>query len=228
MVTALVALALWASAQSQPMTAGLDSEIARINATSFVRATDRPVVVVTGSSSVRLWQDPESTFPGTQVVNTGFGGSTMADLAVHLQELVIRFQPDLVVIHEGDNDLAEGRTVRQILGATGTVLERTEAALPDTRIVLVSAKPSPSRWSNAEQYRQLNAGYRSLARRSPTALDVRYADMWPALLGPGDIPDPALYESDGLHLNQAGYLEWDQVLSQGRYRAPDTVAGPNH
>lgn len=129
------------------------------------------------------------------------------------------------MIHEGDNDLADGRTLRQILGATGTMLGRIEAALPDARIVLISAKPSQSRWGDAELYRQLNTGYRHLARSSAGPPDVRYADMWPALLGPGEVPDAALYEPDGLRLNPAGYLAWDRMLSQGRYQAPHPFTG---
>ena len=89
----LLVLALWASTQSQPTTASLDSEIARINGTNLGRATDRPVGLGTGSASVRLWPNPELVVPGTQLVNTGLMGSAMADLSMHLQELVVRFQP---------------------------------------------------------------------------------------------------------------------------------------
>ena len=145
----------------------------------------------------------------------------MADLATHYATLVVRFRPDLLVIHEGDNDLAAGRTVRQILGATRTVLERTHSELPGTRVVLISAKPSPSRWGRAADYRLLNAGYRNLAAGPGGRVDVRFADLWPALLTRSGVPDAALYDVDGLHLDGEGYQRWGQVLARRAFQPPE-------
>ncbi|MFN8126063.1 MAG: GDSL-type esterase/lipase family protein [Candidatus Nanopelagicales bacterium] len=208
-------VAFWGVQRTTPPGPSLETEVTRIGAMPFRADPTRPTVVVTGSSSIRLWQYPQVAFPGAQVVNTGFGGSTMADLAAHDATLIDRFRPELVVIHEGDNDLNAGRPPEQILRDTRAVLTDIATDLPTARVVLISAKPSPARWDHAAAYRELNAGYRRLARERP---EVTFADMWPALLGTSGSPDPALYRDDGLHLDAAGYARWTASLQHPRFQ----------
>ena len=40
------------------------------------------------------------------VLNRGFGGSIFSDLNFYMEELVLKHNPDMVVIYEGDNDVA--------------------------------------------------------------------------------------------------------------------------
>ncbi|MES2888827.1 MAG: GDSL family lipase, partial [Pseudomonadota bacterium] len=68
-------------------------------------------VLFVGSSSIRLWNNLEQSFETQPVIiKRGFGGSRLADCVQHLNHLVIPYQPRLVVVYAGDNDLAEGAT----------------------------------------------------------------------------------------------------------------------
>ena len=42
--------------------------------------SEKPTIVFTGSSSVRMWEDLQERFPNKQILNTGFGGSQSVDL----------------------------------------------------------------------------------------------------------------------------------------------------
>jgi len=73
----------------------------------------RKVILFTGSSSVRFWKDIQSYFPEYNVVNRGFGGSTMADLLYYTDKLIIPYRPRMIFIYEGDNDLAAKKETRR-------------------------------------------------------------------------------------------------------------------
>ena len=101
-------------------------------------------VVFYGSSSARLWDLPTS-FPKLQTVNRGFGGSDMAAAAQFYERVVPHHQPRAVVLYEGDNDLASGRTACQILADFETLITKHRAALPQAKLICLTIKYSPSR-----------------------------------------------------------------------------------
>lgn len=74
MVAVLLTSVIAAGQQDEPEPANLAAEVARLQRAQFHRDGDRPVVVLTGSSSIRLWTDAQAAFPRVQIVNTGFGG----------------------------------------------------------------------------------------------------------------------------------------------------------
>ncbi|MGB5653941.1 MAG: hypothetical protein WBM56_08910, partial [Robiginitalea sp.] len=76
---------------------------------------EKGTVLFTGSSSIRMWEDLQERFPEQNILNTGFGGSQASDLLYYLEPLVLAYQPKKVFIYEGDNDLAEGKSVKQVL-----------------------------------------------------------------------------------------------------------------
>jgi hypothetical protein len=61
-----------------------------------------------GSSSIRMWKTLDHDFPEKQVLNIGFGGSTLAACGWFFERLVVPTQPRSIVFYAGDNDLATG------------------------------------------------------------------------------------------------------------------------
>jgi hypothetical protein len=52
-----------------------------------------PLIIFTGSSSIRMWTDLEDRFPQYHLLNNGFGGSHFSDLIHYADELILRFNP---------------------------------------------------------------------------------------------------------------------------------------
>ena len=167
-----------------------------------------PTLVFTGSSSIRMWADLQERFPEKQILNTGFGGSQASDLLFYLEPLLLKYQPEKVFIYEGDNDLAEGKRPGQVLRTFKEIKEKIHHALPGIPLVLISAKPSISRWNLKGKYRRFNRRLERWTRRDPTLL---YADVWNPMLE-GRKLDKSLFVEDGLHMNATGYDIWEQVL----------------
>ncbi|OVZ57786.1 GDSL family lipase [Pigmentiphaga sp. NML080357] len=167
-------------------------------------------VLFVGSSSIRMWDDLETRFKPLRVLKRGFGGSRMIDCTRHLGRLVTRYRPRVVLVYAGDNDLAEGRSPRDILESFAAFVEGVRRELPDTRIAYISIKPSPARFSLISRARAANALVEAYARTVPA---TDYIDVFTPMLTADGLPRAELFREDALHLNQAGYALWTSVIS---------------
>ena len=167
-------------------------------------------VVFVGSSSIENWTDVAADFPGTPVLNRGFGGSTMADVVHYMGRIVLPYRPRLVVLYAGDNDMVEGRTPERVLADYRAFVARLRSALPATRLAFVSIKPSPSRRAYLDRMRETNRRIRAdIARDSLQT----YVDVFTPMLDRKGQPRPELFEADSLHMTRAGYLLWRSLLA---------------
>ena len=64
-------------------------------------------IVFVGASSIVRWKVSEF-FPDLPVLNRGFGGSEMADTAHFAARTVLPYEPRIVVLYPGENDIARG------------------------------------------------------------------------------------------------------------------------
>ncbi|MDA1269162.1 MAG: GDSL-type esterase/lipase family protein [Bacteroidetes bacterium] len=165
--------------------------------------------VFTGSSTIKLWRSLPEITQGQEVLNTGFGGSKAADLERHLFPLVLKFDPKRVFIYEGDNDLWAGVEPEEILASLDRIVTRIQIAAPNTKIYLIGAKPSPSRWSKKDLYQSFN---KQLEKYSKSKEGVSFIDTWATLTDSAGNARPELYIQDQLHLNVDGYVLWNGIF----------------
>jgi lysophospholipase L1-like esterase len=175
-------------------------------AADLLRAPQPGGVVFVGSSSIRLWNGLEQAFgPELKVIKRGFGGSRLADCTAHVDQLVLRYKPRLVVVYAGDNDLAEGASPEDVLRSFEAFVDGVLAELPDTRVAYLSIKPSPLREPLMPAAFAANALIEGYAAAQP---QVEFIDLYSKMIGPDGRPRADLYGGDRLHLNDAGYALW--------------------
>ena len=165
-------------------------------------------VVFVGSSSIRLW-DLARSFPGLPTLNRGFGGSQIADSVAHVDLLILRHRPRLVVFYAGDNDIASGKAPAAVAADFKTFAGRVHQALRDARIAFIGIKPSPQRWKLIDTVRQANALIREFAL---TDHRIGFVDVDGPMLGWNEQPRPELFVDDGLHLSAKGYELWTTLV----------------
>lgn len=198
-----------------------DSEIAAFESADAANPPPANVIPFVGSSSFKGWPNLPGAFPNHPVLNRGFGGSQMSDVLEYFDRVVARYQPPLVVIYEGDNDLAAGKTVAQVFGDYSNFVWRVQQQLPATDIAFVAVKPSPSRANLLNQMAQLNSLIAGLAdgRR------VRYIDVYTPMLDGTGQPRPELFGPDNLHMNAAGYALWQSIIGPALDAWASTAGG---
>jgi len=169
------------------------------------------MIVFTGSSSIRMWKTLEQDFSDHRVLNRGFGGSTLPDVIRYAGEVILKYQPGQVVIYCGENDLAadssiSGKTVfKRFKSLTGIIRD----SLPDTKILFIALKPSPSRIHLMEKIVDAN---RRIRRYIKSRKYLAYADVFTPMLGPDGLPPERLFIKDRLHLSREGYEIWKETV----------------
>ncbi len=168
-------------------------------------------IVVTGSSSIRRWHPTlEADLAPLTVVPRGFGGSTMQDVEHFLDRIVLAYEPRAVAIYEGDNDTGlYGVPPEEIAGRLESIVERIHAALPDTRVYVLSVKPSLAREAVWDQAQEANVLYQELAASNDL---ITYVDVATPLLGPDGRVMDDIFIDDGLHLNEKGTRIWASTI----------------
>jgi len=169
-------------------------------------------VVFYGSSSIRLW--PRLDRDG-QIVNRGFGGSTLEACVHFFDRLVVPLSPRSLVIYAGDNDLGDGHSAEQVLTDFRELAGKIEKQLPGMPFGFISIKLSPARMGIADRIRRSNELIRKEIECHPAAY---FIPIYDAMLDEKGIPKREFFLADGLHLNLTGYRLWEQILSSYRNR----------
>jgi len=186
-------------------------EIAAFDSADEARPPAPGGIVFVGSSTIRLWTSLADDFAGLPVINRGFGGSTFPEALHYLQRTVVRYHPRTVVVYEGDNDLASGRTPQQVAGDYRAFVRAVRDSLPSARIVFLAIKPSPSRWKLESQRQEANRLVRAIVAADP---NQTFVDVGTPMLDPSSgRPRPALYRADSLHMTPAGYAIWRTTVA---------------
>ena len=166
-------------------------------------------IVFTGSSSIRRW-DLAKSFPKLKPLNRGFGGSHFSDSNHYLEETVLRYEPSVLVVFNGSNDLWNKKPPAQIMKDFSEFKTRIFKRVPECKIVLIPVKPSPKRLEILETERALNKLLAAEAAKDAPLVLVEA--MFDSLLNAKGQPDETLFVNDRLHLNEAGYARWTKLL----------------
>ena len=186
-----------------------EQTLAAFAAADLKNAPPHGAVLFVGSSSIRLWDNLEEQFKDARVLKRGFGGSRLTDCVKHLDRLVITYQPRLVMLYAGDNDLAEGGSPEEVLERVKAFADGVHGRLPDTQVTFISIKPSPARRALIQKARAANELVRAYADTHPK---VDYIDVFTPMLAADGAPRAELFSKDALHLNDEGYALWRRII----------------
>jgi lysophospholipase L1-like esterase len=184
------------------------TELAAFEADDMRAPFPRGEIVFVGSSTIRQW-NVASSFPDLKILNRGINGSELADAVRHIDRLVLRHEPRLVVLYAGDNDIAAGRLSEQVAVEFERFVRLVHARLPQTRILFLAIKPSILRWLQVDRMRLANEMIRNICTRDDR---LAFLDFDAAMVGWDEKPRRELFVDDGLHLSTQGYQLWNAII----------------
>ena len=158
-------------------------------------------ILFIGSSNIRMWSTLTTDFAGYPVIQRGFGGCFLADVAHFADRIAIPYRPRLIVVSAGGNDLHAGAPPGAVLAAFTQFVGTVRAALPDTRIAFMSISPCRARWSETAAMQEVNALVRAYSAGQP---NLDFINTFDAMLGPDGQPVDAYFLDDRLHHNATG------------------------
>ncbi len=175
-------------------------------------------VLFIGSSSIRMWKTLHEDFPQYDVIQRGFGGSTFADANLFIDQIVLPYHPAAVVVFEGSNDIASGKTGEQVFEDyktfVGLIRDGQKSQSDPPPILFIGITPTQSRWEHWPEMLIANELIRQYAQEHG---GLYYIDTVTRILAtaaePGGPPSPELFRSDLLHLSPKGYALWVEIIT---------------
>ena len=171
----------------------------------------KDAVLFVGSSTFRKWENLRRDLPSVNVINRGFGGSELEDVNHYFDQTVTPYQPRIIFLYAGDNDISAGKTPERVLADFKTFMALVQEKSPRSKVYFVSIKPSPLRWQLRDQLQQANSLIRAECEKNGKA---KFIDVWAAMLNEKGEPKPEIFLADNLHMNQKGYDIWREILKK--------------
>jgi lysophospholipase L1-like esterase len=166
-------------------------------------------VLFTGSSTIRCWYNLAGDMYPQVVINRGFGGSTMRELNLNIERIVFPYRPSMIFVYEGDNDIVRGTKPSAFLEECKAFISQCQQRLPDTEIIFLSIKPSPSRMRHWQKMDRANLMLEDLCGKKENVMFIDIST--PMFMRPGILKND-IYAEDGVHLNDKGYSLLSQVI----------------
>ncbi len=179
-------------------------------------------ILMVGSSIFRKWTNCVEMLAPLPVRNNAFGGSQTKDQLFYFDQIVPASHAALVVWYCGSNDVNGKKTPEFILNNTKEWVEKTRAALPGVRIMLVSVIRAPQKRRDG-YLATVDAANQELSKLAASVPNVTYVDVNPSLEDAKGEPVMECYVTDKLHLTQEGYRRMTTVLKpvlEKEWKAP--------
>lgn len=172
---------------------------------------------VLAGDSLSLWFPSRLLPEDRSWLNQGISGETSAGLRKRLS-LFSRTQPEVIFVLIGINDLIRGVGEDTILDNQRQIIRELRSEHPDTQIVMQSILPhsgEKASWEGRDRLKAIpNSLIRSLNRQLRAIANEEgalYLDLHPLFAdASGDLRSE--FSTDGLHLNDRGYLVWRSAL----------------
>lgn len=192
--------------------------VAQLGREAEAAAANQPErLTVLAGDSLTMWFPPQLLPPAQTWLNQGISGETSTGLLKRLQ-LFDRVKAETIFLMIGINDLIRGVGEDTILANHRQMIRDLRWLHPHAKIVVQSILPhggEQASWegrdrllaiSNSEIY-DLNQRLREIANSE----NVLYLDLYPLFTDAGGNLRREL-STDGLHLNEQGYLVWRSAL----------------
>lgn len=169
-------------------------------------------ILFVGSSSFTMWQDVNDYFPGKNIINRGFGGSSLLDLNFYSDELLKPYHPRQIVIYCGENDFASNPALkpRKVFNRFKNFYGEIRKLYPNVPVAYVSTKLSPSRENLWPKFTATNALIKNYLSRQSNAA---YIDITEAMKGPDGRVRTDIFLEDMLHMKPEGYKIWAEKIA---------------
>ena len=174
-------------------------------------------VVFMGNSITEAWLASDSGFfVSRHYIDRGISGQTTPQMLVRFRQDVLDLRPSVVVILGGVNDIAENTGPTTLEAIAGNLESMVELARANgIAVVLCSVLPAADfPWHHGLQPAPKIAALNGMLRSYAAAHHVVFVNYYPAMVDEhGGLK--AVFTTDGVHPNVAGYRVMEPLVEQG-------------
>jgi lysophospholipase L1-like esterase len=181
-------------------------------------------IVFTGSSIFRFWTHLTEQMAPLPVLNRAIAGTVTQDMLDRIGQLVLRYQPRIVVYYCGSNDISAGEDAGPIIERTKRFIQILREKSPNTFFYYTSIHKAPEKRARWDVVEAVN---REMERYSHQAQNAGYIDLNSVLFDARGNVRMNLFLGDGLHFrpDSTAYLEFSQIIKPVLTKAWESGAG---
>ncbi len=165
-------------------------------------------ILLVGSSTFRFWVTSKEDLSEYPTINRGFGGSQMSDVNYYFDRIVSKYKPKMILVYEGDNDLAAGESPEIVFDDFKIFAEKVKTQLPDSKVGYCSIRPSIARTNLRAKQVQANQLIKDFCKKNE---GFYFIDIYKEYFLPNGDLMPDVFVADKLHLNKKGYEIWTKA-----------------
>lgn len=188
-----------------------EADIQKLEARDQIETYPDDAILFVGSSSIRLWSTIEEDMVPYSVIQRGYGGAKLSDVAYYTKRLVYphRFRALVLFVANDICGSDDDKSIDEIAFLFKTIIQTVRKKYPKTPIFFIEITPTNSRWQVWPQIQEANRTIKSICERQP---NLYFIDTSRHFLNPESQPKSELFLEDQLHLNHHGYQIWSMLI----------------
>ena len=190
-----------------------EADISVFDSLNSVEYSDENTLLVTGSSSIRLWDSIHSDLAPFDVMQRGYGGAKLTDFNYYADRIIKPHTYRAIVIFIA-NDISGGandRSPAEVFKLFKLLVRQIRERNPDTPVFWIEVTPTPKRWSVVDRIREAGEMISMYCENEPDLFFIPTADIF---INQDGFPDPVYFKKDMLHLNREGYILWAERIKE--------------
>ena len=177
------------------------------------KSAEKGGVLIMGSSTMDYWSDWQTDIGGRLGYNVGIGGTIVEDWLYAYDKLVKPFEPSIILVFLGGNNINNmGHTGAYAASLMSTLLNKMHADFPNAEIHYIYSMAAPSCYKGGK----FNYEYgRFIEEMKQLVADTDWLngiDTFDELTRDGEAKKE-LFRDDGIHLNDAGYDVFAEIIN---------------
>ena len=188
-------------------------EIAALDTIDHLDLLPEQPVVVVGGRLVKLWPGLEDLLAPRDVLVRGLGDATVNDIGHHYERLVGFYRPQFLVLLPGNSEfhIRDNKSPEELAGAIRDLAKLDLShGYTERFYVFVPLKTV----LHSGDYDKIDATHSLLAEWAGGNPHVTLLDANPLLADSRGEPSPNFFRSDGIHLNEHGFLRLSMLLRE--------------
>jgi hypothetical protein len=168
-------------------------------------------ILFVGSSSIVLWSSIREDMAPYPVIQRGFGGSKLSDVAWYAERIIYphRFRALVLFVANDITGSADDKSPAEVAGLLRRIVKTVRKQFRSEPLFFIEITPTNSRWSAWPKISEANRLIAETCGREPGCHFIRTSRFF---LGTDGKPNDALFLEDKLHLNREGYKLWSKVI----------------
>jgi hypothetical protein len=170
-------------------------------------------ILFMGSSSIRLWSSIREDMTPYPVIQRGFGGSKLSDVAWYAERIVYphRFRALVLFVANDITGSPDDKSPAEAASLFRLIVKKVRRQFRSEPVFFIEITPTNSRWSAWPKICEANRLIEGICRREPGCQFISTSRFF---LGADGRPNDLLFREDKLHLNDEGYRLWAGIIKE--------------